>query len=354
MERNLSLSISLPFTTGVALAAALDAAGIEALPLGALSCILCVGSMVLCVLTRRHEALLLALMLCSLGVFCHSTALLGSAAAPGPSQRMEELLAGLRGYIGSIPFKEDGTAALLEALMTGDKSALPAGVLENFRKAGASHLLALSGLHLGVLAGFLGIVLSVLGKSKPAEALKYCIVIGASSFYTLLCGASPSLVRALLFIVLASFSKLFPHRHPEKGGILCTALTLQLAFSPLSIASLAFQMSYLAVAGIAFILPVLERCYPQGGRAAKLDPMRRLWNMMALAISCQITTAPLAWIRFHSFPVFFLLTNLLAMPVCELLMVVAALTLMGCDFCVGLCDWLARLLLKVLEIIASL
>ena len=97
MERNLSLSISLPFTTGVALAAALDAAGIEALPLGALSCILCVGSMVLCVLTRRHEALLLALMLCSLGVFCHSTALLGSPAAPGPSQRMEELLAGLRG-----------------------------------------------------------------------------------------------------------------------------------------------------------------------------------------------------------------------------------------------------------------
>ena len=339
MERNLSLSISLPFTTGVALASALDAAGIEALPLGALSCILCVGSMVLCVLTRRHEALLLALMLCSLGVFCHSTALLGSPAAPGPSQRMEELLAGLRGYIGSIPFKEDGTAALLEALMTGDKSALPAGVLENFRKAGASHLLALSGLHLGVLAGFLGIVLSVLGKSKPAEALKYCIVIGASSFYTLLCGASPSLVRALLFIVLASFSKLFPHRHPEKGGILCTALTLQLAFSPLSIASLAFQMSYLAVAGIAFILPVLERW---------------LWNMMALPISCQITTAPLAWIRFHSFPVFFLLTNLLAMPVCELLMVVAALTLMGCDFCVGLCDWLARLLLKVLEIIASL
>ena len=354
MERNLSLSISLPFTTGVALAAALDAAGIEALPLGALSCILCVGSMVLCVLTRRHEALLLALMLCSLGVFCHSTALLGSPAAPGPSQRMEELLAGLRGYIGSIPFKEDGTAALLEALMTGDKSALPAGVLENFRKAGASHLLALSGLHLGVLAGFLNGILSVLGKSKAAEALRYSLVIGASAFYTLLCGASPSLVRALLFIVFASLSKLFPHRHPEKGGILCTALTLQLAFDPLCITSLAFQMSYLAVAGIVFIQPVLESWYPEDSKIAKWDPLRKIWKMLTLGISCQITTAPLAWLRFHSFPVFFLLTNLLAMPICELLMVVAALTLMGCSFCVGLCDRLAQLLLKVLEIIASL
>ena len=354
MESNLSISVSIPFTCGVALAAVLAGAGLSVPAAGSASCALCAALLTLCTVSRKWERVLLAMLLASAGAFCYFSAQLGSPAAPGPSPWLEELLAELRGHIGFIPFKEDSTSALLEALMTGDKSALPSGVLENFRKAGASHLLALSGLHLGVLAGFLNAILSVLGKSKAAEALRYSLVIGASAFYTLLCGASPSLVRALLFIVFASLSKLFPHRHPEKGGILCTALTLQLAFDPLCITSLAFQMSYLAVAGIVFIQPVLEGWYPEDSKIAKWDPLRKIWKMLTLGISCQITTAPLAWLRFHTFPVFFLLTNLLAMPICELLMVVAALTLMGFSFCVDLCDRLAQLLLKVLEIIASL
>lgn len=363
MESNLSISVSIPFTCGVALAAVLAGAGVNAWAAGGASCALCAVLLPVCAGARKGERLLLTLLLASTGAFCYFSAQLGSPAARDGFPLMERLLDSLRAFIDSIPFRNENTASVLKALMTGDKSALPKEILQSFRKAGASHLLALSGLHLGVLAGFLNAVLMVLGRSKGAETVRYCIVIAASAFYTLLCGASPSLVRALLFIIFASLSKLLPHRHPEKGGILCSALTIQLAFDPLCITSAAFQLSYLAVTGIVFIQPVLESWYPEDGKLSKFDPFRKIWKMLSLGISCQATTAPLAWLRFRSLPGYFLLTNLLAMPLCEVLMVVGALTLGLCatkapvgisGAFIYLSDQLCALMLRALEIIASL
>ena len=88
--------------------------------------------------------------------------------------------------------------------------------------------------------------------------------------------------------------------------------------------------------------------------------MRKIWTMAALSISCQLFTGPLAWYRFHSFPKYFLLTNLLAIPLTTALMATAVTTVL-----LGLLGWspallitatdgLCRLLVWVLEIIASM
>ena len=169
-------------------------------------------------------------------------------------------------------------------------------------------------------------------------------------------GASPSLVRAFLFIVVNETSRLF--NRPRDGlQVLSAALLVQLVLDPSSISSLGFQLSYLAMAGIFLLYPVLEAWYPKGPR---IDPVRRIWQAAALSISCQIFTAPLAWLRFRTFPVYFLLTNLLAMPLTTLLMgsAVTTILLQGLGLCPGfllqLTDALCSALVWILRIIASM
>jgi competence protein ComEC len=139
--------------------------------------------------------------------------------------------------------------------------------------------------------------------------------------------------------------------------VLCLALLVQLVITPGVIRSLGFQLSYLAMAGIVLLYPVLEKWYPEGGSA--FNPIRKIWQMAAIAISCQLFTGPLAWIKFGTFPRHFLLTNLLAIPVVTALMWVSVITiaLYGLGWCPGLLititDGLSRLLVWILTVISS-
>ena len=305
---------------------------------------------------RQAEGLILTLFLL-LGLFC--ALLSGIPGAEGEGWLTRVALAaggGLRAFIDSLPFPHDETAALLKALLTGDRSGLPAQTVAVFRQSGASHLLALSGLHVGILYLLLDRLVGIAGGSPSARRLRFAAVVGASGFFTLMTGASPSLVRAFLFILINELLHLL-HRPRRPLRVLCLALLLQLVLNPAVVRSVGFQLSYLAMAGIFLLYPVLERWYPEGSR---WNPLRRLWQGAALAISCQLFTAPLAWFRFHSFPRYFLLTNLLAIPLTTGVMVSAVATL-GL-WALGLCpaglitatDGLCRLLLNCLEVIASL
>ena len=113
---------------------------------------------------------------------------------------------------------------------------------------------------------------------------------------------------------------------------------------------------YLAMAGIVLLYPVLEKWYPEGSR---FNPLRKIWQMAALSISCQVFTGPLAWMKFGSFPRHFLLTNLMAIPLVTVLMWVAVFTLAftGIGWCpefmIKITDGMCRLLVWVLGIISS-
>ena len=311
-------------------------------------------------IARLREPLSLSVILplfLLLGLFC---ALL--AGIPGVQQQSAlartALAAGdkLRTFLDTLPFADERTAPLLKALLTGDRSALPAQTVAVFRASGASHLLALSGLHIGILYLLLDKAGSVLGGSPAAGWIRFAAVVTASGFFTLMTGATPSIVRAFLFILINELLRLTGR--PRKAlRVLCLALLVQLVLDPGVVRSTGFQLSYLAMAGIFLLYPILERWYPEGSR---WNPLRRLWQSAALAISCQLFTAPLAWYRFHSFPRYFLLTNLLAVPLTTGVMfsAVATLTLGVLGICPALLitttDGLCRLLLNVLEVIASL
>jgi len=292
-----------------------------------------------------------------LGCFCVWNSALPGVESTGPIRSLADHSAfRLRALIGSLPFRSPDTAPLLQALLTGDRSGLSPQIQGVFRASGASHLLALSGLHMGIIYLVFDRITRLMGRSPAIRKLRYVLLLSAAGFFTLMTGAGPSLERAFLFIAVSETLRLL-NRPRSPLRVLCLALLVQLATDPSAISSLGFQLSYLAMAGLILLYPVLESWYPSG---SKWDPMRKIWTMAALGISCQVFTAPLAWLRFHTFPRFFLLTNLLAMPVTTVLMAIAVgtvtLSALGCCPAVlyTATDGLCRLLLWILEIIASM
>ena len=352
-EREHIGALAVHFTAGTAAGALLVRFHLppESLAAGLLPVL---GTLLFIVLRSGRSALLFpAFLLC--GTFA---ALNGAIVGPdpdparwfaGPGER-------LRALIDTLPFPSGSTAPLLKAFLTGDRSGLDRETVRIFRDSGASHLLALSGLHIGILYLILSKLLWPLGNSLKAKRFRYVIVLCAAGCFTLTTGASPSIVRAFLFIGINETALLTGRpRHPLR--VLSTALLIQLVLSPQHIASIGFQLSYLAMAGIFLVYPRLKAWYPDGLR---FDPVRKVWQAAALSISCQLFTGPLAWLRFHTFPACFLLTNLLALPLTTLLMgtAVATVALGGAGWCpailLNVTDRLCNTLLFVLSTIASL
>ena len=262
----------------------------------------------------------------------------------------------LRARIDALPFGADATAPLLKAFLTADRSGLEADTLATFRISGASHLLALSGLHMGIIYVLFDKLTLPWGGSRAAALVRFALFGLGGGFFTLMTGASPSIVRAYLFILIGEILRV-SGRPRKPSRVLCLALLVQLVLDPSVIRTVGFQLSYLAMAGIFILYPVLEGWYPEGSR---WDPFRRIWKASALAVSCQVFTGPLAWLRFHAFPRHFLLTNLLAIPVTTGLLTsaVTALLLDAIHLCppvlIKITDSLSRLLLWILEVIASM
>ena len=240
----------------------------------------------------------------------------------------------LRALIDTLPFRNPGTPALLKALLTGDRSCLSRETVAVFRESGASHVLALSGLHIGIIYLIFDKLTRVLGRTPAARRIRFGLIVLGAGFFTLMTGAGASIVRAFLFITINETLHLLGR--PRKAvRVLCLALMVQLVLDPGAIREVGFQLSYLAMAGIFLLLA-------------------------ALSISCQLFTGPLAWLRFHSFPKYFLLTNLLAIPLTTALMAVAVTTValgaLGWSpaLLITATDGLCRLLVWVLEVIASM
>lgn len=234
----------------------------------------------------------------------------------------------LRATIDAIPYPSETTGPLVKALLTGDKSDLPKEITGIFRDSGASHILALSGLHLGVLYILLARLTAPLGNSPWIRRLRYSLIIVAALFYSIMTGATPSIIRAFLFITINETAKLLGRKR-EPVRVLLAALTVQLALKPDVISSVGFQLSYMAMAGIFLLHPTLERIYPapSGSRLSRFNPFRKIWNAAMLSISCQIFTGPIAWHYFHTFPKYFILTNLVALPLTSAIMTLSVATI---------------------------
>lgn len=241
-------------------------------------------------------------------------------AASGPVLRCRTILCE---SIDALDFNDIENNALVKALITGDRSGLSRELVESFRKGGASHILALSGLHFGVIYMAVNYLLRILGNSVAAERIRAAIAVPAAAFYTALTGAGASVCRAFLFILIRE-SAYLSGRRSSLRTVMWASFICQSIIDASAISSVSFQLSYAAIAGIVYINPHLSRLYDSFtalfDRNSDISDrnrhslMRKIWQSAALSLSCQLTTAPLAWHHFHSFPPYFLISNLLALP----------------------------------------
>lgn len=229
----------------------------------------------------------------------------------------------LQNAIDSIPFTDYDTKGLLKALLSGNRSDISPEITGAFRKAGASHILALSGLHLGIVYALISKAASLLGGTRAARMARCTLNLSICSVYALATGASASIIRALTFIIINELGRLI-HRPTSLDRVLRKSLIINLIIKPESIMDIGFQLSYAAMAGIAWIHPFLKEAWPENDSKSL---MRKIWNTASISISCQITTAPLAYLYFGTFPVYFLLTNLMALPLTGVIIPAAAITL---------------------------
>ncbi len=366
--------ISVPFAAGVATGAVLCpflSGGLPFITSSILLALICLTTLLVrfgtstSSVTVSDRRIAFAGIFIIAGIFCslnHSLAsgipeydngLIGLAAA--------DAVGTLRNVIDNIPYPSETTGPLVKALLTGDKSDLTKEITEIFRDSGASHILALSGLHLGVLYILLARLTAPLGNSPWIRRLRYSLIIVAALFYSIMTGATPSIIRAFLFITINETAKLLGRKR-EPVRVLLAALTIQLALKPDVITSVAFQLSYMAMAGIFLLFPTLDRIYPapNGSKLSRFNPLRKIWSAAMLSISCQVFTGPLAWYYFHTFPKYFILTNLIALPLTSAIMTLSVATIALSFF--GICpeplvilnDHAMQALVFCLEIISGL
>lgn len=311
---------------------------------------------------RYVRASIVLLGFCS-GVFMGASSTICRISWTEPSiiSNIEDLGHSMGEITDSTGFSGQSTSAVIKALITGNQDDIPKSVTEAFRDSGASHILSLSGFHLGIIYGIISWMLSWCGGSRRAKIIRSSIITGICGIYTLATGAGPSIVRSFIFILIGETGRL-THRKASTSAILLSALLIQLIINPQSIHSVSFQLSYAAMAGIAYIFPRMNALWKpakENGRP-QWPLLRKIWTSASMSISCQLTTGPLAYHYFGTFPIHFLLTNLIAIPLTTLIIpaALAVIILSSLDICPPFVmiatESLVTALIRSLEIIATM
>ncbi len=199
--------------------------------------------------------------------------------------------------------------AVLSALILGQDDEIDAELRQSYSTAGVMHILAVSGMHVGLIYAALCMLIQFPGKKKKLKWLKTIFLILCLWFYAMLTGLSPSVLRAAMMLSFLVIGISLGRSSNPLNILAASAICLFVIFSPRLILSAGFQLSYMAVAGILFLFKPLHALY-----ISKSWLFSQVWSILAVSIVAQLATFPLSIYYFHRFPNYFLLSNLLVIP----------------------------------------
>ncbi|MBE0652834.1 MAG: ComEC/Rec2 family competence protein [Bacteroidales bacterium] len=201
------------------------------------------------------------------------------------------------------------------AICTGDKSELDRDLKTSYSQAGAIHVMAVSGLHVGMIWMFLSYLTFFLSRKPSGRIIQFFILIAVLWFYALLTGLSASVIRSCTMFTIASAANLLKRNKGIYNSVFIAAL-VQLTADPLLILDAGFQFSYTAVSSILLFQPITASIFN-----SRYIILRRIMELVSVSISAQILTFPLSVYYFHQFPTYFILTNVCVIPLVTLMMI---------------------------------
>ncbi|MFC0512602.1 ComEC/Rec2 family competence protein [Mucilaginibacter angelicae] len=194
--------------------------------------------------------------------------------------------------------------AVASTLILGYKADLSEDVLQAYSKTGTIHVLSVSGAHVAIIWALLAFMLRFLNRLKHGRVIKTVIIIPIIWYYAMLTGFSPAVCRAAVMISTVIIGKTY-NRYINNLNILAVSAFILLLYNPLLITDVGFQLSYLAVAGLVVLQPVVYAWFTFDNKWAD-----KIWLPCSVSIAAQVITFPLSAFYFHQFPVYFLFSNL--------------------------------------------
>lgn len=226
---------------------------------------------------------------------------------------------------------EGDELAIVGALTLGYKEDLDPEVKQRFQASGAAHVLAVSGLHTGVIYGLLLLIVTLGGRFKPLYEERWArwgislLIISVMWFYAWLTGMTPSVVRAVLMVSIVEIARM-AYRRAVSINTIAAAAVLILLVRPADLWSVSFQLSFTATAAIVMTASSMERFLHL--QVWKSKALSWVVGTIIVSLAAQIGTLPITMYNFGQVSSYFLLTNLIVLPLATILVPLGLVTMM--------------------------
>lgn len=202
------------------------------------------------------------------------------------------------------------------ALILGQKQEISSDIKQDYQFSGVTHVLSVSGLHVGYIMVFILFILKPIPNTKKGSLIKLATIIISLALFAIVSGLSPPVLRSVvMFSFLATGNHL--HRNSNTYHTLLVSIFLILLFEPYFLFDAGFQLSYIALFSILWLQPLLKRIWLPKNKIVKY-----LWEALTVSFAAQIGTFPICLYYFHQFPALFFVTNILILPVLSFIMLI--------------------------------
>ena len=235
------------------------------------------------------------------------------------------------------------SSALLKTLLLGKRTDLDNEVYQHYVDAGAVHILAISGLHVGIITAILLLLLQKMPNLSFYRPLRYFILLAGLWAFAFIAGASPSVLRATVMFSFVGLSSLIRRKQGRFDALMLSMLFL-LLINPYYLYDVGFQLSYAAVFSIMKFYPVMRKWWQPENKY-----LQWIWSLFLVGLSAQIVVLPISLYYFHQFPILFFVSNLVVVPLLQPILIGGIIAL-----CLGSFGILPYAIVFVLEKLIAL